>query len=123
MLSRRQFLHYSGMVAAGLLAADQLEILDKLAPRSLFASAGIEPHRPVTVGGYRLTGLSGWGLDGSVEIFGRDGTLRGRFPIVNGITQLPPGGVLVDQHDVIWRSTPFFPMPSRYSIDMYASEA
>ncbi len=37
MLSRRQFLRYSALVTAGVIAADQLEILDRLAPRSLFA--------------------------------------------------------------------------------------
>lgn len=40
-MTRKEFLRASALVAAGLIAADQLEILDRLAPRSLFASAKI----------------------------------------------------------------------------------
>ncbi len=36
-MDRRAFLRASALVAAGVIAADQLEILDRLAPRSLFA--------------------------------------------------------------------------------------
>ena len=42
MTNRREMLRTMGLVAAGVIAADQLEILDRLAPRSLFAG-GI-PH-------------------------------------------------------------------------------
>lgn len=45
MLSRRAFLRASSLVAAGVIAHDQLDILDRLAPRSLFASA--EVGRPM----------------------------------------------------------------------------
>lgn len=36
MLSRREFVRGAALVAAGVIAADQLEILDRIAPRSLF---------------------------------------------------------------------------------------
>ena len=41
MLSCREFLRYSALAAAGVIAADQLELLDRLAPRSLFAGADL----------------------------------------------------------------------------------
>lgn len=44
MLSRREFLRKSALVTAGVIAAHQLELLDRLAPRSLFASPLYIPH-------------------------------------------------------------------------------
>lgn len=37
MMHRREFLRRAGLIAAGVVAADQLDILEMLAPRSLFA--------------------------------------------------------------------------------------
>lgn len=41
MLSRREWLKNTALVGAGLLTVERLDILDRLAPRSLFASAPI----------------------------------------------------------------------------------
>ncbi len=61
MLTRRQFLRASALVSAGLIAADQLEILDKLAPRSLFASAEVPPT--ITLGSaYGVQWTSGYSV-------------------------------------------------------------
>lgn len=49
MMDRRSFLRACSLVAAGVIAADQLEILDRLAPRSLFAG-----WRPPVVGGREI---------------------------------------------------------------------
>lgn len=45
MMNRREFLRASALIAAGTIAADQLEILDRLAPRRLFAGWSA-PERP-----------------------------------------------------------------------------
>lgn len=39
MLTRRAFLRASALVSAGIIAHNQLELLDRLAPRSLFPSS------------------------------------------------------------------------------------
>ena len=50
MLTRRQFLRNSALIAAGVIAADQLEILDRLAPRRLWAGADFAARRiPLTI--------------------------------------------------------------------------
>ncbi len=127
MLSRRSFLRYAGLVSAGLLAADQLELLDKLAPRSLFASAwptAFDAQAFVS----RLTGFqmtSYHGCDGIIEICGADGIPRSRFPLVNGVAQLPVGGVLMRRNEEIRRihHSPYVAMMHHtYSFDMYADE-
>ncbi len=64
MLTRRQFLRYSALVSAGVIAADQLEILDQLVPRSLFASADV----PKPYAGYDEI----WHTRGSVQILNHD---------------------------------------------------
>ena len=40
-MNRRDFLRRAAVVAAGAIAADQLEILERLAPRRLFSSVGL----------------------------------------------------------------------------------
>lgn len=41
MMQRREFLKWLGLVSAGIVAADQVELLDRLAPRRLFPSGSV----------------------------------------------------------------------------------
>ena len=78
MMNRREMFRTMGLVAAGLIAADQLEILDRLAPRSLFASADIASPWPpgvldciqsTTIHGLHTSSYRQWNMiaDGGYE--------------------------------------------------------
>lgn len=41
MMQRREFLRRCALIAAGVVAADQLDVLEMLAPRRLFAGADL----------------------------------------------------------------------------------
>lgn len=42
-MNRREFLRRSAIIAAGVIAADQLELLERLSPRRLFPGADFTP--------------------------------------------------------------------------------
>lgn len=45
MMQRREFLRRASLIAAGVVAADQLDVLEMLAPRRLFAGADFATSR------------------------------------------------------------------------------
>lgn len=42
MMDRRAFLHRAALIAAGVIAADQIDLLERLAPRRLFPSGALD---------------------------------------------------------------------------------
>lgn len=50
-MNRRDFLRRSALIAVGVVAADQIELLERLAPRRLWPSIGMEPIGVVTARG------------------------------------------------------------------------
>jgi hypothetical protein len=48
MMDRRDFLRRCALIAAGVVAADQLDLLEMLAPRRLFPGAAFETSTTVT---------------------------------------------------------------------------
>lgn len=49
MMQRREFMRRCALIAAGVVAADQLDILEMSAPRRLFAGADFERRLPLTI--------------------------------------------------------------------------
>ncbi len=45
MMHRREFLRRSALIAAGVIAADQIDLLEMLAPRRLFALGEMPGYR------------------------------------------------------------------------------
>lgn len=43
MIDRREFLRRSGLIAAGVVAADQLELLERLMHKKVFTTGGYDP--------------------------------------------------------------------------------
>lgn len=99
MMNRREWLRNATLLAAGVIAADQLELLDRLAPRSLFAAWGSPPKL--------------WG-DGI-----HDDTAALQWRITDMIARLPAGGRLVLPHGTyrVGRTVTFPYTRARYVVD------
>lgn len=70
MMNRREWLRNAALLAVGAIAVDQLELLDRLAPRRLWAGADLSPRGRWMVteesgmlipdGGYEVVHTIGW---------------------------------------------------------------